>query len=115
MNHDFIQNSIITRDLNPLSYRGFQKNSNVYNDLKTLQYHRKYDPVFEPFDLKVPVKENKIYHYGLPFTHGNFNNVPQYNTYSSQHTFIPPSYRWYEQYPSEGVIYNVMKNRDKNV
>ena len=112
MNPDFIQNSIITRELNPLSYRGFQNNSNVYYDLKTIQYHKKYDPVFEPFNLSVPLEENKIYHYSLPFTHGNFNNMPQYNSYSSQTKFIPPSYRWYEIAPPNGVMYNVMKNRE---
>ena len=113
MNPDYIQNSIITRDLNPFVFRPLSTNFECYTDLKVLGYHKRYDKVFNPFNLNVPIYENKIYHYGLPFTHGNFNTIGVDNTYNtSGKNYIAPAYRIAELYPSQGIMSNVMKIRE---
>jgi len=62
MNSDYIQNSVATKELNKFSYRPYPLNEEPYFKLKDLNYHKKWDKVFEPYDFKQPLKQFIIGH-----------------------------------------------------
>ena len=71
MNSNYIQHSVATKELNKFSYRPYPLNEEPYFKLRDLNYNKKWDKIFQPYDLKKDLK--KVYHWSLPFNHGMYN------------------------------------------
>ena len=111
MNSDYIQNSVATKELNKFSYRPYPLNEEPYFKLKDLNYHKKWDKIFEPYDLKKDFK--KVYHWSLPFNHGMYNEgFPHLNTYSTDN-YIPVTNPVNKLFPNIGTMSSVMKHRNQ--
>jgi hypothetical protein len=110
MNPDYILNNVVDKTHNNFSYRPIELNKESYYNLKSLNYHKKWDKVYKPNDLNKPLK--KVYHGSLPFDHGMYNEGhPHLNTYST-HNYIPVTHPINKLYPNVGTMANIMKRRE---
>ena len=109
MNPDFIHNSVSTKQLNKFSYRPYPLNEEPYNELKSLNYNKKWDTIYKPYPIKY--LKNK-YHWSLPFNHGHYNEFEHLNTYST-HNYIPVTNPVNKLFPNFGTMVNVMKSRNQ--
>jgi hypothetical protein len=111
MNPDYILNNVPDKDSRNFSYRSMAVNKEAYSELKSLNYHKKWDKIYKPEDLNKPLK--KVYHGSLPYDHGMYNEgFPHLNTYST-HNYIPVTHPVHKMFPSVGAMSSVMKNREK--
>ena len=111
MNPDYIKNSVASRQLNEFAFRPCHLNKEAYFDLKSLNYNKTWDKVFKPDDLNKPLK--KVYHWSLPFDHGNYNEgFPHLNTYST-HNYIPVTHPVHKLFPNVGTMSSIMKRREQ--
>jgi hypothetical protein len=108
MNPDYIKHSLVDNTLNSFAFRTRAENVEPYLELKKLNNSKKWDPIFQPYDLN---KHLEVKYLGnLPYDHGQYNDREHYNTYSNKN-YIPPAYRINELYPSVGILSSVFKNR----
>lgn len=111
MNPDYIKNSVASRQLNEFAFRPCHLNKESYFDLKSLNYHKKWDKIYKPNDLNKPLK--KVYHWSLPFNHGMYNEYfPHLNTYST-HNYIPVTHPVNKLFPNVGTMSSIMKRREQ--
>lgn len=108
MNPDYINNKVTDNTLNVFSYKPFAKNTEPYYNFKTTNNSKKWDKVFQPYDLNKNIEAKYLGR--LPYDHGAYNEREHYNTYSNKN-YIPPAYRINELYPGVGVLASVFKNR----
>ena len=109
MNPDYIYNSVADKTLNKFSNRPYPLNGDSYMKLKSLNYHKKWDEIYKPNEIKDA--KPKI-NYSLPFNHGNYNEgFPHLNTYST-HNYIPVTYPLNKLFPNVGTMTSVMKHRN---
>ena len=110
MNPDYIFNSPATKQLNEFAFRPIALNKEPYFELKSLNYHKKWDKIFKPDDLNKPLK--KKYHWSLPYDHGMYNEgFPHLNTYST-HNYIPVTHPVNKLFPNVGTMSSIMKRRE---
>ena len=110
MNPDYIFNSPATKQLNEFAFRPIALNKEPYFELKSLNYHKKWDKIFKPDDLNKPLK--KVYHWSLHYDHGMYNEgFPHLNTYST-HNYIPVTNPVNKLFPNVGTMSSIMKRRE---
>ena len=111
MNPDYIFNSVAEKTLNKFSYRPYPINEEPYFKLKDLNYNKKWDNIYKPYDLKKDLKI--VYHWSLPFNHGMYNEgFPHLNTFST-HNYIPVTNPVNKLFPNTGTMASVMKHRNQ--
>ena len=108
MNPDYIKHSLVDNTLNHFAFRTHAENVEPYLELKKLNNSKKWDQIFQPYNLDKHLEAK--YLGSLPYDHGHYNDREHYNAYSNKN-YIPPAYRINELYPSVGILSSVFKNR----
>ena len=108
MNPDYIFNSVATKTLNEFAFRPYPLNEEPYNKLKSLNYHKKWDNIYKPNEIKDVKPKNN---YSLPFNHGHYNDREHLNTYSTLN-YIPITNPINKLFPNVGTMSSIMKHRN---
>ena len=112
MNPDIIQNYKNDRNLNSIN-TNLKTNYESYYNFKKVQNKKEWPEIYKP-DKITDIKPSYNYSYNLPWDHGYFNKMTEYNTLGNyKHNYIAPAYRYYEEFPSVGIISSVMKIRNQ--